>query len=288
MSRSESDDDEFESADEGDEATDESCNEEECTSNGIIPVVQTEPTTKKEEVLKEIVQENPVSGHTLTKVVDHAEIPEIPVHGAEEFLHHKELQDVITTSVEDLVIHDCVVPHPDNISDQIPTLDTPRDVEACQEDQTFELPGSGATVDDTDYLPTTVNETIIPAEPFCEDAKMPPHTEIENKISATRNVSNRGKVRSKPTLGAKKLGAVKLSQPHESPSPALAKIDSKEISREAVTSTAQEVVPVTRFETSFNKIMSFYRVAQLTMRVEAMMDGVGLLHPSRWCRLWPH
>ncbi|XP_045035166.1 protein FAM114A2 isoform X2 [Daphnia magna] len=225
MSKSDSDDDEFESADEGDESTDESCNEEEYTSNGNISAVQTGLSKEKEEVLKELDEDKPVAAPKLTGIVDPSNNSESPVCFSEEFPHNEELKDVNATSTEDQIAHTHEIPHSSNTLNKIP----PGDAQTQQEDNKNETTELQDNVP-TDSLPKTVDETIPPTELICEDAQVPSH--IVNKISTMRNISNRGKVRSKPTLGAKKLGAVKLSQPPESPNLALSKNNSKEISKE--------------------------------------------------------
>lgn len=55
-------------------------------------------------------------------------------------------------------------------------------------------------------------EEEIASEVSIPEVEIP--SEIANKIS-TRNISNSGRIRSKPTLGAKKLGAVKVTQAPE-------------------------------------------------------------------------
>lgn len=274
MSKSDSDDDEFESADEGDESTDESCNEEEYTSNGNNSAVQTGLNKEKEEVLKELDEDKPVAAPKLAGIVEPSNNSDIPVCFSEEFPHNEELKDVNATSTEDQIAHTHEIPHSSNTLNKIP----PGDAQTQQEDKKNETNELQDNVP-TDSLPETVDETIPPTELICEDAQVPSH--IVNKISTMRNISNRGKVRSKPTLGAKKLGAVKLSQPPESPNLALSKTNSKEISKEVVPSSAQQVVPITFIEKFFIKIVSFYRLAQLPIRIRGMMDGVGLLHQSR-------
>lgn len=233
MSKSDSDDDEFESADEGDESTDESCNEVEYTSNGNISAVQTGLNKEKEEVLKELDEDKPVAAPKLAGIVDPSNNSDIPVCFSEEFPHHEELKDVNATSTEDQVAHTHEIPHSSNTLNKIP----PGDAQTQQEDKKNETTELQDNVP-TDSLPKTVDETIPPTELICEDAQVPSH--IVNKISTMRNISNRGKVRSKPTLGAKKLGAVKLSQPPESPNLALSKTNSKEISKEVVPSSAHQ------------------------------------------------
>ncbi|XP_057366026.1 protein FAM114A2-like [Daphnia carinata] len=236
MSKSDSDDDEFESADEGDESTDESCTEEECTTKGTISAVQTGLSNEKEEILKVTDEDKPVAAPELTGIIDPPNNSDIPVCFSEEFPHHKELQDVKATSVEDQIVHTHEIPQSGDILNKI----SPGDALANQEDQkneTTELQDNVPTNFDTDLLPKTVDKTIPSIEQICEDAQVP--SEIAKKIS-TRNISNRGKVRSKPTLGAKKLGAVKLSQPPESPNLALSETDSKAIYKEVVTSSAQQ------------------------------------------------
>ncbi|KAI9560389.1 hypothetical protein GHT06_014406 [Daphnia sinensis] len=237
MSNSDSDDDEFESADEGDESTDESCNEEECTSTGNISAVQTGLSNVKEEISKEADEEKPIAAPKLIGIVDTPNNSDIPLCLSEEFPHNKELQDVKATSVEDQIVLTHEIPQSGSTLDKVHL----GDAQAHQEDkknETTELQENVPTNFDTDSLPKAVVETIPSTEEICEDVQVP--SQIVNKTSTTRNISNRGKVRSKPTLGAKKLGAVKLSQPPESPNPALSKTDSKEIYKEAITSSAQQ------------------------------------------------
>ena len=67
-----------------------------------------------------------------------------------------------------------------------------------------------------------------PTEDALEEFSVP--SDIASKISTRRVLSSRVRPPSKPkaTLGAKKLGGVKLSQPVEPTSPALAQVDSEE------------------------------------------------------------
>ncbi len=229
MSRSESDDDEFESADEGDESTDESCSVD---SEEKLLEEQPECTNEKEEIKQDIVDDK-CDAPAIIEATKHSEnLAIIQVNCPEslkELPKSEEVQTASVSSAVDVTVENSDIPNAGSLSEQKFTEDAKINQQK-EIIQSVELPLS--EIDATmDPEIESVNETAVSSELIRENViEVPP--EIANKLSTARTIPSRGKTRSKPSLGAKKLGlgAVKLNHTPESLIPALAKLDSKETS----------------------------------------------------------
>ncbi|EFX74154.1 hypothetical protein DAPPUDRAFT_226924 [Daphnia pulex] len=225
MSRSESDDDEFESADEGDESTDESCSAD---SEEKVLEEQPECMNEKEEIKQEIVDDKCDTPPAIIEAAKHSENLAIQVNcpdSLKELRKSEEVQTASVSSAVDVTVNSDI-PNAGSLSEQKFT----EDAKINQQKEIIPLLPS-EIIATTDPEIESVNETAVSSEPLRENViEVPP--EIANKLSTTRTIPSRGKTRSKPSLGAKKLGlgAVKLNQTPESLIPALAKLDSKETS----------------------------------------------------------
>ena len=225
MSRSEtqSDDDEFESADEGDESTEESCSVDE-SSTPDEKVLEIQPEcillNEEEEIKKGVIQNKLDTPPMIEAIhVDCSSSKESP---------KCEVETVSDSSLAGVMVENINIPNTGIISEK-----STEDTKVSQQEEIIpaaQLP-INEIIDVTDSEIKAVNETAVSAEKPCENFVEVP-SEIANKLSTTRSIPNRGKIRSKPSLGAKKLGlgAVKLTQTPESLIPALEKLDSRETS----------------------------------------------------------
>ena len=231
MSRSESDDDEFESADEGEESTEESCSVDGSTSNEkeLQQVIQPECINAKEdeEIMQDDKWEPPLIKVEATKHSENSAIIQVDCSSSKELPKCEEVQAVSLVTGVKLENND--IPNIGFLPEQKST----EDVKINQQEEiipAFELP-INQIIDVKNSELKADDETAVSTELPCENLGEVP-SEIVTKLSTTRSIPNRGKIRSKPSLGAKKLGlgAVKLNQTPESLIPALAKLDSKESS----------------------------------------------------------
>lgn len=226
MSRSEteSDDDEFESADEGDESTEESCSvDESSTPDEKVLEIQPECILLKEE---EKIRQDDIQNKLDTPPM--IEAIHVDCSSSKESPKCEEVQTVSDSSLVDVTVENINIPNTGIISEK-----STEDTKVSQQEEI--IPAAQLPINEiivvTDSEIKAVNETAVSDEKPCENLVEVP-SEIANKLSTTRSIPNRGKIRSKPSLGAKKLGlgAVKLTQTPESLIPALEKLDSKETS----------------------------------------------------------
>ena len=219
--RSESDDDEFESADEGDEYTDESSEE-----GSDEEILKHESPSEKSEIsevgssqaiqdVEPPVDVIPEAIESLVHIGNAIELPEKPKIACDEL--------DTTTVLETVKLED--VTHIQDATNTEEIVELQKILEDTKINQEEPIPAAHTASHEL----KVVTESI-PSDAVHEDVEIP--AEIANKISTRSISSNRGKVRAKPSgLGAKKLGAVKLSQPPESAIPAFAKLDSEETER---------------------------------------------------------
>jgi len=232
MSRSESEDDEFESADEGDEYAEESCSADESTSEEQVLEIQPECINEKEGIQQDEVQDK-CDIPAIFEATNHSENLAIQVNyfeSSKELPKSEEVQTASASSAVDLTVENSDIPNAGSLSEQ-QFADDAKINQQKEIIQPTELPSNEIIATTDSEIESVVNETAISAELPRENViEVPP--EVVDKLSTTRNIPSRGKTRAKPSLGAKKLGlgAVKLSQTPEALIPALAKLDSKETS----------------------------------------------------------
>lgn len=188
---------------------------------------------EKEEIKQEIVDDKCDTPPAIIEAAKHSENLAIQVNcpdtdSLKELPKSEEVQTASVSSAVDVTVNSDI-PNAGSLSEQKFTED------AKINQQKEIIPSSellpSEIIATTDPEIESVNETAVSSELLRENViEVPP--EIANKLSTTRTIPSRGKTRSKPSLGAKKLGlgAVKLNQTPESLIPALAKLDSKETS----------------------------------------------------------
>lgn len=293
MSRSESDetDDEFESADEGDYSTDENESEENSTSEekSKLTTQQSEIPKDEEENKITIKEESQSSQNALSVTVAASNPHKSCAENTVDSIKNLNQEDNNTASCEvNTVVStfnnlEVIEPseHANHNKEETQIAD-----EAANELVTSRHAETKPKEDTGPVSPLVIPPEVIPLE--LKESEIP--TEIANKIS-TRNISNSSRVRSKPTsLGAKKLGAVKLSQPPESLISPSFKLSQQTSQEEAnifrSTSISQQVKTphykiIKKIQKSFSKICSLL-LHQSSLRM-MMVDGVaGLHHQSCW------
>ncbi len=228
--RSESDD-EFESADEGDEYTDESCSDEDSVDEKNLKEESIPITEHAEIQVDTSVSHEKHDFGTVNPEETH--LAPSDVHVSEKLPEVSEKPRIVQDKVETATAGTQqgsleIVDYQEDTKDKPDAVNTEElaELQKDLEDTKISPEERTPTAEILFSEVKSVNETI-PPDSINEDVEIP--AEIANKIS-TRSISgSRSKVRTKPSgLGAKKLGAVKLSQPPESVVPALAKLDSEE------------------------------------------------------------
>lgn len=229
MSRSESED-EFESADEGDDSSEESS----CSSENEC-IADDEHQSSKKSVTQDEAEANVPSSAEETQEAKTM----LEIENNVENLSCQEksyMTCTMTSEPSNVAIADKSDPITPEMCSQISTLDR-KDHEEDEGISSDVLSQTNRPKSDIPFAATENKDH--------ENQEIP--AEIITKIS-TRSISTSGKIRSKPSLGAKKLGAVKLSQPPESLDCTLEKLDSSKSCTTEIKNITSDYQPVRKIE----------------------------------------